>query len=101
MAIYPNAIKTPTPKLIERKLTIQPAKPPNTVLKALIVSAELVRPDDQTPLATMHHVMIKQNSELTNVLIIPKNPLVTGSRLPVKPNKIAAVPKPDSVAIIE
>ena len=41
---------------------------------------------------------MRQTPVLTKVLIIPIKPLFIGSSLPVKPNKIAAVPKPDSVA---
>ena len=48
----------------------------------------------------MQNATIKHTMVLTKVLIIAINPSLTGSVLPVEPNKIAAVPRPDSLAKI-
>ena len=88
------------PKVMERKLTIQPAKDPNTVSYAEIVRAVLVSPLFQTPLATMQRQMRKQTRVLVKVISIDMIPDSTGFLLPVDPKKIAAVPSPDSVAFI-
>src|SRR5437667_2531120 len=93
-AIYAYATKTPKPKLIDKKLTIQPPNLPNTVLKASIVNAVLFRPESHTPATTMQRATIKQTNVLKKVLTMPIKPLCIGSLLPVELKRIAAEPRP-------